>query len=92
MIELKPFRFLTIQVMEVKCAEIVKSDQFSAERTARFPRCVNLRYDKGWHEALSQRALFELCAAGSRGAAAADPRLLVLQIPHFAEGKQRLVT
>jgi hypothetical protein len=33
-------------VVEVKCAELVESDQFSALKTPRFPRCENLRYDK----------------------------------------------
>ena len=33
-------------VVEIKCAEVVDSDQFSALKTPRFPRCENLRYDK----------------------------------------------
>lgn len=47
-------------IMEIKCAELVITDQFSAGRTPRFPRCVNIRYDKGWYESMTQKELLEL--------------------------------
>jgi len=47
-------------IMEIKCAELVTTDQFSARKTPRFPRCVNIRYDKGWYEAMTQKELTEL--------------------------------
>lgn len=47
-------------IMEIKCAELVVTDQFSAGKTPRFPRCVNIRYDKGWYEAMTQKELLEL--------------------------------
>jgi len=52
------------KVIEIKCAEIVTTDQFSSGHTPRFPRCENIRYDKGWHEALTQKGLAELCRSG----------------------------
>ena len=53
-------------VMEIKVAELVKTDQFSAERTPRFPRCENIRYDKSWWSAMSQKELIELSRQGLR--------------------------
>ena len=34
--------------------------------------------------------LVVVVVAGGQGAAAADPKLLVLQVPHLAEGEERL--
>lgn len=36
-------------VLEVKAAELIKSDAFATEKTLRFPRVVKVRYDKDWH-------------------------------------------
>ena len=51
-------------VLEIKCAELHKTNQFSANFTPRFPRCVNIRYDKNWWEAITAKELDELVRGG----------------------------
>lgn len=40
-------------ILQLKCAEIVESTQFSAGITCRFPRVQSIRYDKPVHEAMT---------------------------------------
>ena len=47
--DIAPLRYLArdqIFVIEVKCAEIVPSDQYPTQLTCRFPRCSRIRRDK----------------------------------------------
>jgi len=55
-------------IMEIKCAELVVTDQFSAGKTPRFPRCVNIRYDKGWYESMTQKELLDIKREATIGA------------------------
>ena len=46
-------------ILEVKAAELIKSEAFGAEKTLRFPRVVKIRYDKDWNEGLNFEDLQE---------------------------------
>lgn len=39
-------------VLELKAAELVPTETFAAKMTLRFPRVVNIRYDKCWEDAM----------------------------------------
>ncbi len=45
------------RILEVKGAELIASEAFSAPVTLRFPRVVAIRYDKDWNEALKLEEL-----------------------------------
>ena len=47
-------------VLEVKAAEIIRSNAFLTEYTLRFPRVVKIRYDKDWNECLDEEDLFKM--------------------------------
>ena len=51
-------------ILEIKCAELCRTDQFTAPYTPRFPRCVNIRYDKAWWQSISVKELNELLSGG----------------------------
>lgn len=40
-------------IVQVKAAEITKSDRFKVGYTLRFPRVEKIRYDKDWHECMT---------------------------------------
>ncbi|KAH9384462.1 hypothetical protein HPB48_026470 [Haemaphysalis longicornis] len=54
-------------VLQIKASELVKSSNFRTGITLRFPRVVDIRYDKPWQDVLSYAELCELeKAAGGK--------------------------
>jgi hypothetical protein len=47
-------------IVELKCAEIVTSDQFSAGITCRFPRLRKIRYDKNVSEVMTLSDIYQI--------------------------------
>ena len=47
-------------VLEIKAGELVVSDQYPTYYTLRFPRMMNIRFDKDWHEAMTSEQLNDL--------------------------------
>jgi ATP-dependent DNA ligase len=47
-------------IVELKCAEIVTSDQFSAGVTCRFPRLRKIRYDKNTSEVMTLSDIYQI--------------------------------
>lgn len=47
-------------IVELKCAEIVTSDQFSAGITCRFPRLRKIRYDKNVTEVMTLSDIYQI--------------------------------
>lgn len=52
-------------VVQVRAAEVVKSDLYRCGLTLRFPRVEHVRYDKPWHQALTITELKELAQEAS---------------------------
>lgn len=44
-------------ILELKAAEIIRSNTFPTDYTLRFPRCSKVRWDKDWHETLTLQDL-----------------------------------
>ncbi|KAK8384182.1 hypothetical protein O3P69_009133 [Scylla paramamosain] len=52
-------------VVQVRAAEVVKSDLYRTGVTLRFPRVERVRYDKPWHQALTTTELRQLVQEAS---------------------------
>lgn len=53
-------------ILELKCAEINESSDFSSGLTLRFPRIEAVRHDKAWSECLTQNELKEIFESPTR--------------------------
>lgn len=47
-------------ILELKAAELMKSNTFPTDYTLRFPRTANVRHDKEWHEVMRVEEVHEM--------------------------------